>query len=52
MLTSVCGRQFVVSVQEPNKCVYEMEFQTPLACSQDEVEKARHELETQFGAKA
>jgi hypothetical protein len=46
-----CGLdEFVVSVQEPSKCVYEMEFQTPLACSAEEVAAAKRELETQYGA--
>jgi len=34
----VCGEdEFIVSVQEPATCVYEMEFMTPLACSLDAV---------------
>jgi len=42
----VCGEdEFLVSVQEPNKCVYEMEFMTPLACNLEAAQRARKELE-------
>mmetsp|Transcript_52964 Transcript_52964/g.124071 ORF Transcript_52964/g.124071 Transcript_52964/m.124071 type:complete len:488 (+) Transcript_52964:41-1504(+) len=42
----VCGTdEFVISVQEPAKCTYTMEFMTPLACRRSKVTEAMAELE-------
>ena len=44
-VTLVCGEdEFVVSVQEPRRCEYEMEFMTPLACTPEKAQQARDEL--------
>ena len=44
-VTLVCGEdEFVVSVQEPRTCEYEMELMTPLACTPEKAQQARDEL--------
>uniref|UniRef100_K3X1Z1 Glucosidase 2 subunit beta n=1 Tax=Globisporangium ultimum (strain ATCC 200006 / CBS 805.95 / DAOM BR144) TaxID=431595 RepID=K3X1Z1_GLOUD len=40
-----CGQENeIVSVDEPSTCVYEMLLQTPLACTQDVLAQAQHEV--------
>mmetsp|Transcript_77234 Transcript_77234/g.208497 ORF Transcript_77234/g.208497 Transcript_77234/m.208497 type:complete len:174 (-) Transcript_77234:28-549(-) len=49
----LCGdEEYVVSVQEPSRCEYHMEFMTPLACSQEAADRLRRDLDVMMGGAA
>ena len=51
-VTMLCGPEnTVTSVDEPNKCEYEMEFETPHVCTDEVVAALQAQLDALFAAK-